>query len=62
MSLGEFAASILVATTQNKPISVRVAEILHDGQLVEAAAYCVVLMVLVGVVFVVARRFTPRLL
>ena len=60
-NLGEFAASILVATTRNKPISLRIQEILHDGVLVEAAAYSVVLMVMVMVVFVLARRFATRL-
>lgn len=61
-NLGEFAASILVATTRNKPISLRIQEILHDGVIVEAAAYSVVLTVLVALVFVVARRFSTRLL
>jgi iron(III) transport system permease protein len=60
-NLGEFAASILVATTRNKPISLRIQEILHDGVIVEAAAYSVVLTVMVALVFILARRFTARL-
>lgn len=61
-SLGEFAASILVATPRNKPIAVRIGEILHDGLLVEAAAYSVMLMLLVAAVFVLARRFGSRVI
>lgn len=57
-ALGEFPASVLLAIAPNKPISVRIAEIMNDSIIVEASAYSVLLMVLVAAVFYITRRFS----
>ncbi|MBI1319433.1 MAG: ABC transporter permease subunit [Candidatus Hydrogenedens sp.] len=59
MSLGEFVASILVYVPGNLPISVRIDMAWRD-QVGVAFAYSVLLMLLVGATFVVARRFSAR--
>jgi len=61
-SLGEFVASILLCTASNKPIAVKIGEILHDSLITGASAYSVLLMLLVTATFVAARRFTSRIL
>lgn len=61
-SLGEFVASILLCTASNKPISVKIGEILHDSLITGASAYSVLLMLLVASVFLAGRRFSTRVL
>ncbi|MBP8132579.1 MAG: iron ABC transporter permease [Candidatus Hydrogenedentes bacterium] len=59
-SLGEFVASILLCTAANKPVSVKIGEILHDSLITGASAYSVLLMLLVAGVFLAGRRFSTR--
>lgn len=59
MSLGEFVASILVYVPGNIPIAVRIDMAWRD-QVGVAFAYSVLLMLLVGVTFVLSRRFSAR--
>ena len=62
MSLGEFVSSILLCTASNKPIAVKIGEIMHDSVLVDASAYSVLLMLIVAAAFLAARRFSSRVL
>ena len=56
IALGEYVASVLVFVPTNRPISVAIASELRDFNLGTAAAYGVVLMLLIGVVMMVATR------
>lgn len=62
MSLGEFVASILLYLPANIPISVMINMQLRGSGIGNAFAYSVFLMLLVGTAFVVARRFSSRLI
>jgi len=59
MSLGEFVASILVYQPSNIPIAVRIDMAWRDD-VGAAFAYSVLLMLMVGITFVLSRRFTSR--
>ena len=56
IALGEYVASVLVFVPTNRPISVAIASELRDFNLGAAAAYGVVLMLMIGLVMMVATR------
>ncbi len=56
IALGEYVASVLVFVPSNRPISIAIASELRDFNLGAAAAYGVVLMVMIGVIMTVATR------
>jgi iron(III) transport system permease protein len=56
IALGEYVASVLVFVPANRPISIAIASELRDFNLGAAAAYGVVLMLLIGVLMFVAAR------
>ena len=60
IALGEYVASVLVFVPSNRPISIAIASELRDFNLGTAAAYGVVLMVIIGVLMVFAARIEKR--
>jgi iron(III) transport system permease protein len=56
IALGEYVASVLVFVPTNRPISIAIASELRDFNLGAAAAYGVVLMLMIGLVIMVATR------
>lgn len=56
IALGEYVASVLVFVPTNRPISIAIASELRDFNLGAAAAYGVVLMLMIGLVMMVATR------
>jgi iron(III) transport system permease protein len=56
IALGEYVASVLVFVPTNRPISIAIASELRDFNLGTAAAYGVVLMLMIGVIMTVAAR------
>jgi iron(III) transport system permease protein len=56
IALGEYVASVLVFVPTNRPISIAIASELRDFNLGTAAAYGVVLMVMIGLIMTVATR------
>ena len=56
IALGEYVASVLVFVPTNRPISIAIASELRDFNLGSAAAYGVVLMVMIGLIMTVAAR------
>ncbi len=56
IALGEYVASVLVFVPTNRPISIAIASELRDFNLGTAAAYGVVLMVVIGLIMMVATR------
>lgn len=60
IALGEYVASVLVFVPSNRPISIAIASELRDFNLGTAAAYGVVLMLMIGVVMTVATRLEKR--
>ena len=56
IALGEYVASVLVFVPINRPISIAIASELRDFNLGTAAAYGVVLMLMIGVIMTVAAR------
>jgi iron(III) transport system permease protein len=56
IALGEYVASVLVFVPANRPISIAIASELRDFNLGAAAAYGVVLVVIISVTMVVAGR------
>lgn len=56
IALGEYVASVLVFVPTNRPISIAIASELRDFNLGAAAAYGVVLMLVIGVVMLVATK------
>jgi iron(III) transport system permease protein len=54
IALGEYVASVLVFVPTNRPISVAIASELRDFNLGTAAAYGVVLIVIIAITMVVA--------
>jgi iron(III) transport system permease protein len=55
-ALGEFVASVLVFVPANRPISIAIASELRDFNLGAAAAYGVVLIVIISMSMVIAGR------
>jgi iron(III) transport system permease protein len=56
IALGEYVASVLVFVPTNRPISIAIASELRDFNLGAAAAYGVVLMLMIGLVMMVATK------
>ena len=56
IALGEYVASVLVFVPNNRPVSIAIASELRDFNLGTAAAYGVVLMLMIGVIMVVATK------
>jgi iron(III) transport system permease protein len=56
IALGEYVASVLVFVPTNRPISIAIASELRDFNLGTAAAYGVVLMLMIGIIMVMATR------
>lgn len=56
IALGEYVASVLVFVPTNRPISIAIASELRDFNLGTAAAYGVVLMLMIAVIMIVASR------
>lgn len=56
IALGEYVASVLVFVPNNRPISIAIASELRDFNLGTAAAYGVVLIVIIGFFMIVAAR------
>lgn len=60
IALGEYVASVLVFVPTNRPISIAIASELRDFNLGTAAAYGVVLMLMIGLIMMVATRLERR--
>ena len=56
IGLGEYVASVLVFVPSNRPVSIAIASELRDFNLGSAAAYGVILIVIIAVTMVVASR------
>ncbi len=56
IALGEYVASVLVFVPTNRPVSIAIASEMRDFNLGSAAAYGVVLMILIAVTMIVAAR------
>jgi iron(III) transport system permease protein len=56
IALGEYVASVLVFVPENRPISIAIASELRDFNLGAAAAYGVVLIVIISISMIVAGR------
>ena len=56
IALGEYVASVLVFVPANRPISIAIASELRDFNLGAAAAYGVVLIVIISVSMVIAGK------
>ncbi len=56
IALGEYVASVLVFVPANRPVSIAIASELRDFNLGTAAAYGVVLMLMIGLIMTVAAR------
>jgi iron(III) transport system permease protein len=56
IALGEYVASVLVFVPANRPISIAIASELRDFNLGAAAAYGVVLIVIISISMMVAGR------
>ena len=56
IALGEYVASVLVFVPTNRPISIAIASELRDFNLGTAAAYGVVLMLMIGLIMAIAAR------
>jgi iron(III) transport system permease protein len=56
IALGEYVASVLVFVPANRPISIAIASELRDFNLGTAAAYGVILMLMIGLIMMVATR------
>jgi iron(III) transport system permease protein len=56
IALGEYVASVLVFVPTNRPISIAIASELRDFNLGTAAAYGVVLMLMIGIIMTIAAR------
>ncbi len=56
IALGEYVASVLVFVPNNRPVSIAIASELREFNLGTAAAYGVVLMLMIGVIMLVATR------
>jgi iron(III) transport system permease protein len=56
IALGEYVASVLIFVPANRPISIAIASELRDFNLGAAAAYGVILMVIISITMVVAGK------
>jgi len=60
IALGEYVASVVVFVPKNRPISIAIASELRDFNLGTAAAYGVVLMLMIGIIMTMAARVEHR--
>ena len=60
IALGEYVASVIVFTPDNRPVSIAIASALRDFNLGTAAAYGVILIAMIAVVMIVAGRLENR--
>jgi iron(III) transport system permease protein len=60
IALGEYVASVLVFTPANRPISIAIASAMRDFNLGTAAAFGVVLIVMIALAMVVAGRLERK--
>jgi iron(III) transport system permease protein len=60
IALGEYVASVLVFTPGNRPISIAIASAMRDFNLGTAAAYGVILIVMIAIAMIVAGRLERR--
>ncbi len=60
IALGEYVASVLVFVPTNRPISIAIASELRDFNLGTAAAYGVVLMLMIAVIMIVATKLESQ--
>jgi iron(III) transport system permease protein len=60
LAIGEFVASILLYNYSNRPISVEIISQLRIFNLGSAAAYSVLLFILIGVVVVISNRWSGK--
>ena len=56
IALGEYVASVLVFTPGNRPVSIAIASAMRDFNLGTAAAYGVILIVIIAIAMIVAAR------
>ena len=56
IALGEYVASVIVFVPTNRPVSIAIASELRDFNLGTAAAYGVVLMLIIGLMMMIATR------
>ncbi len=60
IALGEYVASVLVFTPNNRPISIAIASAMRDFNLGTAAAYGVILIVIIAIAMIVASKLERR--
>jgi iron(III) transport system permease protein len=60
IALGEYVASVLVFTPANRPVSIAIASAMRDFNLGTAAAFGVVLILMIAIAMIVAGRFEKR--
>jgi iron(III) transport system permease protein len=60
IALGEYVASVLLFVPANRPISIAIASEMRDFNLGAAAAYGVVLMVIIGLSMIMAAKLERR--
>jgi len=60
IALGEYVASVLVFTPTNRPVSIAIASAMRDFNLGTAAAYGVILILMIAVAMVVAGKLERR--
>lgn len=60
IALGEYVASVLIFTPANRPVSIAIASAMRDFNLGTAAAFGVILIVMIGITMIVAGRLERR--
>jgi len=60
IGLGEYVASVLVFTPNNRPVSIAIASAMRDYNLGTAAAYGVILIMMIAIAMIVAGRLERR--
>jgi iron(III) transport system permease protein len=60
IALGEYVASVIVFTPDNRPVSIAIASAMRDFNLGTAAAYGVILIAMIVIVMIVAARLERR--
>ena len=60
IALGEYVASVLVFTPNNRPVSIAIASAMRDFNLGTAAAYGVILILMIALAMIIAGRLERR--
>jgi iron(III) transport system permease protein len=60
IAMGEYVASVIVFTPGNRPVSIAIASAMRDFNLGTAAAYGVILILMIAIVIVVAGRLERK--